>query len=228
MHLERPKSLSDLATEQIRMAIIQGEFELGASLSENVLSKRLGVSKTPIREALAALRLQGLVEFIPQKGAYVFRLSPDEVTQFCRYRYILEASAFDLTIGRDADPLIADLDRICAEMVKAQKDAAFEDYLKLDADFHDAFFWNCGNEFLHEGYRTVRDMVATMRTHLSKRPDRTAKSLLEHQNVLEFLKAGQATKAKSVLKKQITRGERAYADLSGESSLGPALKIVKD
>lgn len=228
MLLERPKSLSDLAIEQIRLAIISGRFELGASLSETTLSKTLGVSKTPIREALAALRLQGLVVFVPQKGAFVFSLSPDDVTQLCSYRTMLEFNALDMAMSRDRAALIADLTHIYAAMAAALKGVQFDSYLSLDADFHDAFFKHCGNGFLQGGYSTVRDIVATMRTHLSMRPDRTSKSLAEHQDILTLLKDDQVEKAKSVLKKQITRGQRAYADLAGKHGHAPTLKIVSD
>ena len=216
-----------MATEAIRTAIIQGEFKLGASLSEAELSKWLEISKTPIREALAALRLRGLVEFVPQRGAFVFCLSAEDVTQLCRYRYMLESRAFDLAVRRDCAALIGDLERINLAMTDALQNGALGDYLKLDADFHDAFFWQCGNEFLHNGYRTVRDMVATLRTHLSQRPERTDKSFQEHQCILAFTKAGQMAKAKAVLRKQITRGERAYADLGRDNRPGAALEIVK-
>lgn len=216
MQLERPKSLSALATEQIRRAIIQGEFALGASLSEAALSKSLTISTTPIREALAVLRLQGLVEFVPHKGAFVFCLSPGEVKQLCDYRYMLETNALDMAVALNLEPLIFDLTQICTGMVDALKANELTKYLQLDANFHEAFFYHCENDFLHDGYATVRDIVATMRTHLSKRPDRTAKSYAEHGSILDAVKSGRLIKAKSILKKQITRGERAYADLSGQ------------
>lgn len=227
MQLERPKSLSALATEHIRDAIILGELGLGESLSEVALSKRLGISKTPIREALAALRLQGLVDFVPQKGAFVFCLSSDQVRHLCGYRYMLETNALDMAMERDPSALLSDLTRICTEMSDMLKANEFARYLQLDADFHDSFFEHCGNEFLHNGYGTVRDIVATMRTHLSKHPDRTAKSYAEHASILEAVNTGNITKVKSVLKKQITRGERAYADLSGQFQRRAALKVVE-
>lgn len=215
MRLTRPKSLSDLATEQIRLSIIRGEFDLSESLSEAHLSNILGISKTPIREALAALRLQGLVDFVPQKGAFVFCLSLADVTQLCGYRFLLESHALDLSYKNNPKGLIADLDRICTEMAEKLKESEFDAYLRLDAEFHGAFFRHCENEFLHGGYRTVRDIVATMRTHLSKTPARTAKSFCEHKDILDSIRDDQISKVREVLKTQITRGERAYSDLVG-------------
>ncbi len=214
MQIRRPKSLSDLAAERIRNAIIRGHFDLGASLSEAELTKSLGISKTPIREALAALRLQGLVELVPQRGAFVFCLGPDEVGHLCRYRFMLETNALDLALKTSRESLLSDLSRICEEMEVALQSHDLGWYLKLDAEFHETFFLHCGNDFLHDGYRSVSDIVATLRTHLSQAPDRTKKSFEEHLRILQLVGDGQIAKAKTVLRKQITRGERAYSELS--------------
>ena len=72
---------------------------------------------------------------------------------------------------------------------------------------------NCGNHYLCEGYNKVSDIVKTMRTYLSKTKDRITKSFEEHQAITELLKDGKLKAAKTVLKTQITRGDRASADL---------------
>ena len=90
--IKRPDSLSKTAEEHIRKGIISGAFGLGESLQEAKLSSAMGISKTPIREALAALNLQGLVQIIPHRGAFVFTLSQQDVIQLCQYRLILVAS----------------------------------------------------------------------------------------------------------------------------------------
>lgn len=64
-------------------------------------------------------------------------------------------------------------------------------------------------------YQKVSDIVRTMRTHLSKRPERTAKSFEEHEAIKTHLKEGKVKAAKTVMKRQITRGERSYSDLIG-------------
>jgi DNA-binding GntR family transcriptional regulator len=213
-HLKRPDSLSKIAEEEIRTNIVNGTYHLGEQLQEAKLSKAIGISKTPIREALAALKLQGLVEIIPQRGAFVFRLSQEDVVQLCRYRLILETSAMDAALVEDPANLLAELGDVVAKMSEALDADAFEQYLELDADFHDVFFRHCGNSYLKAGYLNVSDIVRTMRTHLSQRPERTAKSFAEHEAILAHLSEGKTRSAKTVLKRQITRGERSYSDLS--------------
>jgi DNA-binding GntR family transcriptional regulator len=215
LHIKRPDSLSKIAKDHIRRGIVTGEFALGESLQEVKLVSALGISKTPIREALAALKLQGLVNIIPQRGAFVFTLTKKDVIQLCRFRLILETAALDQALDEQPLALLHELEEIISKMSLALECDEFEQYLELDADFHDAFFDHCSNNYLRAGYQKVSDIVRTMRSHLSTRPERTVKSFEEHRAIVTFLREGNVKKANSVLKKQITRGERSYSDLTG-------------
>ena len=74
MKIVRPKSLTELVVDELRTRIIDGRLRLGEALSENTLAAELGISKTPVREALLQLKLERLVDVLPQRGTYVFRL----------------------------------------------------------------------------------------------------------------------------------------------------------
>ena len=212
---KRPESLSKIAEEHIRNDIVRGNFRLGESLQEAKLSAAMGISKTPIREALAALKLQGLVQIIPQRGSYVFTLSQENVEQLCQFRLILEAAAMDQAFGAYPAEMTHELKSTVSKMSEAREADAFEAYLELDTDFHDTLFRFCGNDYLQDGYRKVSDIVRTMRTHLSKRPQRIAKSFEEHEAITKHLDEGNVKAAKTILKRQITRGERFYSELVG-------------
>lgn len=213
MQIKRPNSLSKIAEDHIRESIVRGRFRMGESLLEVKLSDAMGISKTPIREALSALNLQGLVQIIPQRGAFVFSLSKQEIVQLCQFRLLLETAALDQSFAKSPVALVAELENIVIKMATARDTGAFERYLDLDSDFHDAFFNHCGNHYLCEGYNKVSDIVKTMRTYLSKTKDRITKSFEEHQAITALLKDGKLKAAKTVLKTQITRGDRASADL---------------
>ena len=213
MQIERPNSLSKIAEDHIRECIIRGRFRMGESILEVKLSDSLGISKTPIREALSALNLQGLVQIIPHRGAFVFSLSKQEIVELCQYRLLLETAALDQSFAKYSTTLVTELENILIKMTTARNVGAFQDYLDLDTDFHDAFFNHCGNFYLCEGYNKVSDIIKTMRTYLSKSKDRITKSFEEHQAITELLKDGKLKSAKTLLKKQITRADRAYPDL---------------
>ncbi|MEH6522422.1 GntR family transcriptional regulator [Sulfitobacter sp.] len=215
IQLKRPDSLSKIAEEYIRKGIINGTFSLGEKLQESKLSIVIGISKTPIREALAALNLQGLVQIIPQRGAFVFSLSQDSVEQLCQYRLLLETAAMSQALDINSIALLAELEELVSKMSEARTVGAFEEYLELDADFHASFFKHCGNSYLQDGYQNVSDIVQTMRTHLSKRPKRTEKSFKEHTAITKHLRNGKVKAANMILARQITRGERSYSDIIG-------------
>ena len=215
--LKRPDSLSKIAEETIREGIVRGTFRLGEPLQEAKLSSELGISKTPIREALTALKLQGLVEIFPQRGAFVFTLSQARVFQLCRYRIVLENAALDLSLACDRKAFLDSLSETLREMTIARERKDFQTYLDQDSEFHETFFRHCGNAYLADGYKKVGDVVRTMRTYLSLRPHRTDKSFEEHESILQFLEARDIDAAKAVLETQIKRGEHAYQDLTDPS-----------
>lgn len=210
--IERPKSLCDSAVENIRSAIVQGIYELGEPLSEAMLVKSLGISKTPIREALSILKVEGLVSVIPQKGTFVFTMSSNEVAQLGNYRNALESTALKMSLTSNAQILGDQLLNICEQMEEARKKGETRKYLELDGKFHSVMLNLCGNKFLQDGYKLVEGKIAALRTHLSAHPTHTEKSFHEHKQIAELIIEGRIDEANLILKKHITRGERSYAD----------------
>ena len=117
--IERPASLTESTVKRLREAIISGALELGQPLSERQLAELLEVSKTPVREALAQLRREGLVRILPQRGAFVFTLSQQEVVEICEVRQALEASALRLAMERHPDGFRNALESMVQRMQRA-------------------------------------------------------------------------------------------------------------
>ncbi|MDO6800715.1 GntR family transcriptional regulator [Shimia thalassica] len=216
LKIERPQPLSDIAADNIREAIINGDFRLGQALTENALSKLLGISKTPVREAISSLKREGILHGDSQKGARVFTLTAEQLHQLCVYRLTLETAAIEMAMTTDPSGLVKRLQSICEDMSSAREAEDFEGYLKLDRVFHDAFFEFSGNQFLREGYRGVSHKVATLRTYLSLAPLRVDKSFSEHVKIAELLKATRVQEAIEVLGEQIDRGSHAIDEIMGD------------
>lgn len=98
--LERPRSLTATVADRLRQAIIDAELPLGGELSEVGLAAKLGVSRTPVREALALLQLQGMVTILPQKESHVFLPTEEDVVELCEYRIVLESRATAFAVAR--------------------------------------------------------------------------------------------------------------------------------
>lgn len=210
--IKAPDSLCDIAATAIREAIINGQYGLGEAISENSLSELLGISKTPIREALSNLKHEGLVSIVPRKGTFVFTMSVDDVAQLGFYRFALESTALELAMEGHRKDLLAALKSICAAMTSARSAGKTREYLELDGQYHHAIVERCDNLYLIEGYQAIAGRTAALRTHLSQHPTHTDKSMNEHIEMIDLLDQGDLTGARKVLKKHVTRGERTYAD----------------
>lgn len=210
--IERPRSMAEEVASRIRHAIVEGDFGLGEVLSERQLAEKLNVSKTPVREALAQLRMEGLVNIYPQRGVTVFTLSAREIRDICELRYALEEAALRHAIERHPDELAEKLAMIVEVMEKAHAAGDERAYLNADTDYHQVFFECCDNVYLESTYKLYVGKLAALRTHLSRKPDHTRHSDDEHHQMLDQIKARDLPGCLALLKRHIDRVSTTYAE----------------
>lgn len=209
--IERPRSLTDAVLEHLRYQIVSGRLHLGELLSERVLAEQLEVSKSPVREALAQLRLEGLVRIVPQRGAFVFTLSSEEVRQICEFRRTLEKTALTLAFERDVKTLTRTWFDIVEKMDRARERGDVRDYLDSDTEFHRTLFQLCNNSYIAEAYALHAGKIAALRTHLSVKPMHTEKSYREHRLMADAVASGDLAGTLSILDVHIDRSQMTYA-----------------
>jgi DNA-binding GntR family transcriptional regulator len=209
--IERPPSLVDAVAAQLRDLIVSGELALGQALSERNLAAAFGVSKTPVREALAQLKTEGLVLIAAQRGATVFTLSGREVADICEWRQTLETVALKLAFERDRERLVEGLTKVVDRMHVARDKGNTKDYLAGDTAYHNVFFQCCGNRLFVETYDLMQAKIAALRTHLSVKPSHTDKSYAEHIELLDHLKKGDIDAAIACLNVHIDRTRTTYS-----------------
>ncbi|NDW43791.1 GntR family transcriptional regulator [Ruegeria sp. PrR005] len=211
MAIERPKSLRELALEHLRNSIVDGSLKMGQVLSERGISEELGVSKSPVREALAQLRDEGLVSIEPQKGARVFTLSESEVAQICDFRQAIETAAFELALKRSPEGLSKDMARVVHDMRTAREAGNERRYLELDTEFHHLIFAHAGNDYLTSSYTRYVGKIAALRTHLAKLPQHTELSFEEHVGLAKAVREGDMDVIRDLLAQHIDRTRQAYS-----------------
>lgn len=209
--IERPRSLTQTALAQIREAIVVGDLELGQPLSERSLSEMLHISKTPVREALAQLRVEGLVRIYPQRGASVFSLSATEVIEMCELRFALESAALRYAVERGGPPFLAELKSIVEAMRASKAAGDRKAYLRHDTAFHSSFCQHSGNALMAQTYALNAGKIAALRTHLSHKPHHTELSFSEHLAMLETLERSDVGAALAILDVHIARTRTTYA-----------------
>lgn len=121
--IDRPKSLVATVVDRLRQAIVDAELTLGSELSEAGLASMLGVSRTPIREALTILQQQGMVNIIPQRGTYVFFPTEQDIIDLCEYRIVLESRAVSFAMARHRGETTTQLELALEMMERARADA---------------------------------------------------------------------------------------------------------
>lgn len=214
--LKRSKTLTELAAERLRKAIIDNEYMLGEPLSESLLAESMGTSKTPVREALALLKIEGLVTIVPQKGTFVFTLTLEEVRDLVELRFVLESAALKMAYQRNREALKSLLGDIVDSMKNALKINDIEDYLCYDDRFHNCFFKLCNNRYLADAYLQISSKAAALRTRISFQPSHPKKTCSEHETIYRYLIDDQLEKALEELHLHFSSFEQFYASQSDE------------
>lgn len=209
--IQRPPSFAEEVADRIRRAIIDGDLGLGEAISERQLADRLGVSKTPVREALAQLRMEGLVRVYPQRGAMVFTLSAREIRDICELRQALEGAALRYALERDSMRLAEGLAQVVADMETARAERNDRRYLSADTAYHEVFFQCCDNLYLQDTYSLHVGKIAALRTHLARKPHHTERSFEEHCRMLDLVRTREIAACLAVLDGHIGRTKSTYA-----------------
>jgi DNA-binding GntR family transcriptional regulator len=208
--LERPRSLTDLADERIRGLIVTGAFALGEQLSEAQLAARLGISKTPVREALLRLRHEGLVEVHAQRGSFVFSLDEDGVEHVCQFRSVIECEALGDAMKHRHAQLLEALERCMVDMERAVRKGGVQEFPRLDTEFHNALVFNCDNDYLKTAYRLIASQVAALRHRLRTDDADVRHCQGEHGALVTAVRNRQVRKAQSLLKAHIQSTRNSY------------------
>ncbi|PZO01329.1 MAG: GntR family transcriptional regulator [Hyphomicrobiales bacterium] len=211
--LDPPKSLAQQVVGRLSQAIIEGELPLGSIIAEEMLAQSFGVSRTPVREALNQLQLQGLVVIRPQVGSFVFSPDAQDIATICQFRIIIEPKAAELAHHHDRDAAVADIGAAIAGMERALKARDNVAYGQADTAFHEAFFNHCGNRYLQESYRLVGGRIAALRTNLSAPIDvQTPRSFEEHRSLLRLFQAGDFAGLEALMSSHINGSSQTYVN----------------
>jgi DNA-binding GntR family transcriptional regulator len=211
--LGRPKSLRDLAADRLRTAIIDADFTFGELLSENTLAALLGISKTPIHEALMQLRTEGLVEILPQRGARVFQPTRELIADLCDFRVLLETRAMQLAYERNRAGLIVTLENIVEQMIVTWEARNVREYLRLDTEYHDQLYKLSGSAHLAAAYAAIAARVAAVRTQIvAPEPESRRTAFEEHKSIPKLLRQGGIDEVLKILTLHVDRLKDLFRD----------------
>ncbi|MFE5796158.1 GntR family transcriptional regulator [Streptomyces sp. NPDC056503] len=189
----------------VKRAVLDRRYEGGTLLTEGELAQAVGVSRTPVREALLKLEMEGLLKLYPKKGALVLAVSAQEIADVVETRLLVEEFAVRRAVP--APPaLLTRLEELLEEQQRRAGDGDLAEVAVTDRCFHAEIVRYAGNQILSRLYDQLRDRqlrmgVAVMQAH----PDRVAQNIAEHAEILDRLRAGDADGAAAAVRGHLGR-----------------------
>ena len=179
--------LRDVVFNTLRQAILKGELEPGERLMEIQLADRLGVSRTPIREAIRKLELEGLVLMIPRKGAEVAKISEKSLRDVLEVRRSLEELAIELACQRMTESDIKELEEAQEAFRAAIHSADAMTIAETDEHYHDIIYNGTGNNRLVQILNNLREQMYRYRVEYLKDENNYPTLMKEHKDIVEGL-----------------------------------------
>ncbi len=198
------------AYEFLESAILTGRFKPRERLVEQELAERIKVSRTPIREALRRLEERGLVRILPRRGAVVSDISQADVEGIYAVRSHLEVLASQLAverIGPEGVERVREMERAHASLAVG---GDVRGLMLANDRFHDAIYIAAGNPCLFELIQQLRRQVHAVRFNAWSRPDRIARSVAEHHQILQALQLRDATRLVALTREHLRVAKEIY------------------
>ncbi|WP_395103739.1 GntR family transcriptional regulator [Actinomadura sp. SCN-SB] len=221
---------TDTAYEVVRQMILSGEAAAGARLGEAELAETLGLSRTPVREALQRLGADGLVEVLPHRGARVVRWTRDDLDEIFELRALLEpyAAARAARLGTDRAAL-DELNELCAGMERAVADGDLAKVAELNSRFHVAIIDASGNRRLPTILTSVMHAPLILGTFRRYDAEAMERSMHHHREVVSALAAGDPEWAESVMRSHVrAAAAHLHADLHGDLTSDVSTDVPSD
>lgn len=211
--LEDYKPLRELVFEALREAIISGGLKPGERLMEMQLADELGVSRTPVREALRKLEQEGFVVMIPRKGAFVADISLKEIVDVFEIRGALEGLAAELAADRASEDKIEEMERCLVELSEMIEIKDLKRIVEIDAQFHETLYASSRNERLGQILSLLREQIQRFRTRTMTHPARMKVALEEHRRIIEAVAARDVEAARRFAQQHIESAENSLMTL---------------
>ena len=208
--------LSQKVYRILKTKIIKGDLKPGEKLLENKIAEQLGVSRTPVREALRELTAEGFVETTPNQAIIVSTVTFDEIWDLLQIRGVLEGLAAKVAAKKISPEKIEKFNKIINQMKyhlvnKSTSKKNILNFSKLDIEFHDLILNICGNRWLIQIHNNLKNHIERFRIRSFSIPGTFSKSLNEHCKILDTIKRGDSELAEKLSKIHM---EKAYENIS--------------
>ncbi len=203
LKLDSYQPLRDVIFETLRKAIVTGEIKPGERLMEVSLANQMGVSRTPVREAIRRLEAEGLVTMTPRKGTHVSQLSVKDIMDVLEVRVVLDKLATDLAAKRIQPSQIKALETVHKQYIACLEKDNIEGAIRKDVEFHDIIYAASGNPRLVAVAGSLREHIYRFRVIYMKDSIIAENVLHEHEQILEALRNAKNDEASNLAEEHI-------------------------
>lgn len=201
--------LRDVVFRTLRQAILTGDMKPGERLLEIQLANKLGVSRTPIREAIRMLELEGLVVMVPRRGAQVAQITEKSMSDVLEVRCALDELAVELACNRITEEEKEEMRVACDAFEKATLTKEVHVIAKADVEFHDIIFKVAGNPRLTQMVNNLAEQMYRYRFEYIKDESQHPMLVEEHRKICENISKGDVAASKAAIKEHIENQERS-------------------
>ncbi|KXG78392.1 HTH-type transcriptional repressor RspR [Fervidicola ferrireducens] len=194
----------------LREAILNGAFSPGTRLVEREIARKLGVSRTPVREAIHKLEQEGLVRHIPRKGVVVSCISDQDVHEIYTIRAVLEGLAARLAAARISRKKLMRLNELVKAMERALEKGDEENLQSLHMEFNRTIYESAQSPRLFQMISILSDYIASFAKVGYSVPGRSQEATEEHKSLVKALFDGNADLAEKIARLHIEKSREAY------------------
>lgn len=204
---------SAFATHHLRNMIVSGELPAGERINERIVTEKLSVSRTPLREAFKILEGEGLVTIVPNRGATVVEVSLADVEAAIEVLIGLESIAAERACEKATAAMIANIEDLHLRMVASYKNDELMEYFNLNQTIHQQIVECAQNATLSRIYAAESARIRRYRYAGNRRPERWARAVFEHEQILDALKQREGAMLREVLRAHHLKGWSVTRDV---------------
>ena len=207
INLDTYQPLREAICESLRNAIKNGKLKPGERLMEVQLAEELGISRTPVREAIRKLEQEGYVIMLPRRGTYVSSVSVHDVQEIFEIRTALEKLSTGLAARRIENDELEQLQKLLTKIEGYIEKRDIDNIVKTDIEFHDLLYHVSRNERLSGIISNLKEQLARFRTLSMSYPGRLEETLEEHREMVEAIASGDVEAAREAAERHMVRAE---------------------
>lgn len=206
--LDSYQPLREVVCETLREAIVDGVLKPGERLMEIQLAEELGVSRTPVREAIRKLELEGFVVMIPRRGTYVADMSIKDINEVYEVRTALDVLAAGLAAERITEEELEQMERLLVQIGEYIEQGDMDKIVEVDSQFHDILYRASRNDRLVGIINNLREQLTRFRSISMSYPGRLKNTLEEHSRMVEALAARNSELAQQLAVEHMENSEQ--------------------